>query len=243
MADDRMGTEGSAVILCVDDDPQILKALAANLRARGYTPLAAATGEDALTLAEQRRPDAVILDLGLPGISGIEVIDGLRCWTQVPILVLSARDGEQDKIAALDAGADDYVAKPFAIGELFARLRAALRRNRPTEAADIASLTTPDFMLDLATHRVTREGSEVRLTPTEWAIVELLVRHEGRLVTARHLLQTVWGPSYGTETNYLRVHLAHLRRKLEPVPSSPRYFLTDAGVGYRFVRPDVPPSG
>ena len=217
----------------VDDEPPILRALATNLRARGYTVDMAADGEEALALAARHRPDAVILDLGLPGISGIEVIEGLRGWTATPILILSARGAEHDKVAALDAGADDYVTKPFGMDELLARLRAALRRNAP--AAELAVVETPDFTVDLATKRVRRDdGGEVRLTPIEWGMVEVLVRNAGRLVSQRQLLQDVWGPQYGEETNYLRVHMAHIRRKLEPEPSRPRYFLTEPGMGYRF---------
>jgi two-component system KDP operon response regulator KdpE len=227
-------------VLAVDDEPQILRALGTNLRARGYDVDLAPTGEDALRLAADHRPDVVILDLGLPGISGREVIVGLRGWTDVPIIVLSARDAETDKIAALDAGADDYVTKPFGMGELLARLRAALRRG--ALAPEDAVVATPHFTVDLAAKRVTRDGGEVRLTPTEWHLVEVLVRNGGTLVTQRQLLQQVWGPQYGEETNYLRVHLAHIRRKLEPEPSRPRYFVTEPGVGYRFERPAPPPE-
>ena len=169
-------------------------------------------------------------------MSGLEVIRGLRGWTRVPIIILSARGGERDKVAALDAGADDYVTKPFGMDELFARLRAALRRVSPAEEA--AVITTPDFTVDLAAKVVTRNGDEVRLTPTEWGIVELLVRNEGKLITQRQLLQDVWGPQYGDETNYLRVHMAHIRRKLEPEQGRPRYFITEPGMGYRFHAPD-----
>jgi two-component system, OmpR family, KDP operon response regulator KdpE len=229
-------TPATHVILCVDDDEQILRALIANLRARDYEVLAASTGEEALRLASERHPDAVILDLGLPGMSGIDVIYGLRGWTAIPILVLSARDGEEDKIAALDAGADDYISKPFGMGELLARLRASLRR--ATTAADGADteamIVTPHFVIDLAAKQITNDQGEIRLTPTEWGLVEVLVRNTGRLLTGRQLLQHVWGPAYGDETNYLRVHMAHIRRKLEPVPGQARYFITEAGIGYRF---------
>ncbi len=222
-------------ILCVDDEPQILRALAANLRARGYEVDLAASGEEALHMAIAHHPDAVVLDLGLPGMSGIEVIEGLRGWSQVPIVVLSARDAESDKIEALDAGADDYVSKPFAMGELLARVRAALRRGMP--AVDVAILQTDDFTIDFANKRVTTAAGVARLTPTEWHLVEVLARNAGKLVTGRLLLQQVWGPQYGAETNYLRVHMAHIRRKLEPVPGRPRYFLTEPGIGYRFEKP------
>ncbi len=227
-------------ILCVDDEPQILRALAANLRARGYEVDLAMSGEEALSAAIARHPDAVILDLGLPGISGIDVIEGLRGWSQVPIVVLSARDTESDKILALDAGADDYVAKPFAMGELLARLRAALRRGLPV--MDAAVLQTDDFTVDFANKRVMTATGVAKLTPTEWHLVEVLTRNAGKLVTGRSILQQVWGPQYGAETNYLRVHMAHIRRKLEPVPGRPRYFLTEPGIGYRFEVP-VTPTG
>jgi two-component system, OmpR family, KDP operon response regulator KdpE len=238
-------------VLVVDDETPMLRALGTNLRARGYHVDLARTGEEALQLAARHRPDAVILDLGLPGISGIEVIEGLRGWTALPIIILSARGAEHDKVAALDAGADDYVTKPFGMDELLARLRAALRRIAP--APESAVVETPDFTVDLAAKRVTmpvdrrasgaaggdRAGAsgpdgEVRLTPTEWGLVEVLVRNAGKLVSQRQLLQDVWGPQYGEETNYLRVHMAHIRRKLEPVPSRPRYFITEPGMGYRF---------
>ena len=220
-------------ILVVDDEPQILRALAANLRARGYGVDLAGTGEAALTLAQRHRPDAVILDLGLPGMDGLEVIRGLRGWTDVPIVVLSVRGQEGEKVAALDAGADDYVTKPFGMGELLARVRAALRRGAPAE--EDAVVETAHFRVDRAAKRVTDgNGADVRLTPTEWAIVDLLVRNPGKLVSQRQLLHDVWGPTYDTETNYLRVYLAQIRRKLEPDPAHPRYFITEPRMGYRF---------
>jgi two-component system KDP operon response regulator KdpE len=224
--------DAPARVLVVDDEQPILRALGTNLRARGYIIDAALTGEDALAMAARHRPDAVILDLGLPGLSGIEVIEGLRGWTTVPIIILSARGAERDKVAALDAGADDYVTKPFGMDELLARLRASLRRNAP--APESALVETPDFVVDLAAKRVRRGDEEVRLTPTEWGLVEVLVRNAGKLVSQRQLLQDVWGPQYGEETNYLRVHMAHIRRKLEPEASRPRYFITEPGMGYRF---------
>lgn len=225
-------------VLCVEDEPHLLRTLGQNLRARGYDVDLAETGEQAVDLARLHRPDAVILDLGLPGMSGMDVIRSLRHWTTVPILVLSARDSEFDKIGALDAGADDYVSKPFGMGELLARLRAALRRPLPTDEQPL--VVTDHFTVDLASCRVTNPSGEVRLTPTEWHLVEVLVRHSGRLVTGRDLLQAVWGPQYGEETNYLRVHMAHIRRKMEPEPARPRYFHTEAGLGYRF---ELPESG
>lgn len=222
-------------VLCVDDEPHLLKTLGANLTARSYVVDLAATGERALELAASHRPDAVILDLGLPGISGLDVIRSLRHWSNVPIVVLSARDGELDKIAALDAGADDFVTKPFAMGELMARVRAALRRGTPTEEWPVVA--TAELTIDLTAHRASTARGEVRLTPTEWHVVEVLVKNSGRLVRSRDLLQQVWGEGYGSETNYLRVHMAHIRRKLEPDASSPRYFHTEPGAGYRFEPP------
>ncbi|MGA8041033.1 MAG: response regulator, partial [Acidimicrobiia bacterium] len=191
-------------ILIVDDELQIVRALGINLKALGYKVDAASTGEEALQKAANHRPDAVILDLGLPGLEGIDVIRGLRGWTHVPIIVLSVRDAEQDKIAALDAGADDYVTKPFGMGELLARLRAALRREAETND-DQPTVVTKDFTIDLSSKRVTRPGGdEIRLTPTEWGIVEVLVRHHGKLISQAQLLKEVWGPQYGEETKYLR---------------------------------------
>ncbi len=227
-------------VLCVDDEPHLLRTLGANLRARHYDVDLAPNGERALELAGANRPDAVILDLGLPGISGLEVIRSLRHWTTTPIVVLSARDGEFDKIAALDAGADDYVTKPFGMGELLARLRAALRRAAPADEAPV--LVSPDLTIDLANHRALTVRGEAKLTPTEWHVVEVLVRNSGRLVRGKDLLQQVWGPQYGEETNYLRVHMAHIRRKLEPDPGRPRYFITEPGSGYRFEPPTDGPS-
>jgi two-component system KDP operon response regulator KdpE len=219
-------------ILAVDDEPQILRALATNLRARGYEVDLAQTGEAALVLAARKHPDLVVLDLGLPGMDGVEVIQGLRGWTSVPIIVLSVREAERDKVAALDAGADDYVTKPFGMDELLARLRAALRRGKPAE--EEAVVETAHFKVDLSAKRVTTPSGEVRLTPTEWHVVEVLVRNAGKLVTQRQLLQEVWGPQYEKETNYLRVYLAQIRSKLEPDPARPRYFITEARMGYRF---------
>jgi two-component system, OmpR family, KDP operon response regulator KdpE len=219
-------------VLVVDDEPQILRALGINLRARGYDVDLAPDGERALDAAARHHPDVVVLDLGLPGIDGVDVIRGLRGWSQVPIVVLSVRDAEGDKVAALDAGADDYVTKPFGMDELLARLRAALRRTVPAE--EEALVETADFTIDLAAKKVRRDGEEVRLTPTEWHLVEVLVRNRGRLVAQRQLLQEVWGPQYHDETNYLRVFMAQVRRKLEPEPGHPRYFVTEPGMGYRF---------
>jgi two-component system KDP operon response regulator KdpE len=210
-----------------------------NLRARGYDVDQAGSGEEALHLAAARHPDVVLLDLGLPGVDGLGVIRGLRGWTNVPIVVLSVREAEADKVAALDLGADDYLTKPFGMDELLARLRAALRRHQPTVEEPV--IETPDFRVDLADRRVTAGGQEVHLTPTEWGILDVLLRHPGRLVSQRQLLQQVWGPGYERETNYLRVYLAQLRRKLEPDPARPRYLITEPGMGYRF-EPPAPPA-
>jgi two-component system KDP operon response regulator KdpE len=221
-------------VLVVDDEPQIVRALRINLAARGYQVVTAYDGTAALKAAAETRPDVVVLDLGLPDLDGNEVIAGLRGWTTVPILVLSARTDSSDKVEALDAGADDYVTKPFGMDELLARLRAAVRRAaRPTETGD-AVLETASFTVDLVAKKVHRNGVEVHLTPTEWGVLEVLVRNRGRLVSQKQLLQEVWGPSYATETHYLRVYLAQLRRKLEPEPARPRHLVTEAGMGYRF---------
>ncbi|MEU7552248.1 response regulator [Streptomyces sp. NPDC044571] len=225
-------------VLVVDDEPQIVRALVINLKARKYVVDAAADGAGALELAAARRPDVVVLDLGLPDMDGVEVIKGLRGWSRVPILVLSARHSSDEKVEALDAGADDYVTKPFGMDELLARLRAAVRRAEPLAGAgeDDVVVETDGFTVDLAAKKAVREGRDVRLTPTEWHLLEVLVRNGGRLVGQKQLLQEVWGPSYGTETNYLRVYMAQLRRKLEADPSRPRHFITEPGMGYRFER-------
>jgi len=233
-------------VLVVDDERQIRRALSLNFSARGYTVTEAGSGEAALSQIADDRPDIVLLDLGLPGMNGIAVIEALRGWTSVPIIVLTARDDERSKVLALEAGADDYVTKPFGMAELVARVRAALRRS-PETGTEIAVVATPDFSLDLAAHRafVGRESApdgtertEVRLTPTEWGIVNHLVRHPHRLVTYSQLILAVWGPDYEPDQNLLRVHMGHIRRKLEPDHTRPKYFITDAGVGYRF-QPEV----
>ncbi|KPH98293.1 MULTISPECIES: response regulator [unclassified Streptomyces] len=225
-------------VLVVDDEPQIVRALVINLKARKYEVDAASDGAGALELAAARHPDVVVLDLGLPDMDGVEVIKGLRGWTRVPILVLSARHSSDEKVEALDAGADDYVTKPFGMDELLARLRAAVRRAEPSAGAgeDEVLVETDGFTVDLAAKKAVREGRDVRLTPTEWHLLEVLVRNGGKLVSQKQLLQEVWGPSYGTETNYLRVYMAQLRRKLEADPSHPRHFITEPGMGYRFER-------
>jgi two-component system KDP operon response regulator KdpE len=220
-------------ILVVDDDQQLLRALRINLTARGYDVILAPDGATALAAAGRHPPDLVVVDLGLPDLDGVEVVEGLRGWSTVPVIVLSARDQEQSKVRALDAGADDYVTKPFGMDELLARVRAALRRGAPAPQAPV--VTTDAFTVDLATKRVTRDGTDVRLTPTEWHLLEVLVRNAGKLVPHKQLLQEVWGPRYESETNYLRVYLAQLRAKLERDPSRPRHLVTEPGIGYRFV--------
>jgi two-component system KDP operon response regulator KdpE len=220
-------------LLVIDDEARFLRALAISLRARGYDVETAASGEEGLEVAAHTHPDLVVLDLGLPGLEGLDVLRALRGWTSVPVIVLSARHDEQTKVEALDIGADDYVTKPFGMDELLARLRATLRRSVPGQ--DDPVIETPDFTIDLGAKRVRNgAGEDIRLTPIEWGIVTTLARNRGKLVTQRHLLQEVWGPQYETETEYLRVHLAAIRRKLEPTPSRPRYFVTEAGMGYRF---------
>jgi two-component system KDP operon response regulator KdpE len=230
-------------ILVVDDERPLLQALGVHLRARGYEVDLAETGEAALSRAATSPHDAAIVDLGLPGIDGIEVVHGLRGWTSMPILVLSARHQDSQKITALDAGADDYVTKPFSMGELLARLRAALRRVRPAEGVETPVVETDDFGIDLVNKRATdATGAEIKLTPTQWHLVEILVRNPGRLVSQRQLLSEVWGPSYTNQTNYLRQFMAQVRRKFEPDPAAPRYFLTEPGLGVRFVSEGDNPS-
>ncbi|QTG79466.1 response regulator [Arthrobacter crystallopoietes] len=219
-------------VLIVDDEPQILRALQINLNARGYQTLPAADGASALDQAAKHAVDVVILDLGLPDMDGIDVIRGLRGWTDVPIIILSARHASDEKVDALDAGADDYVTKPFDLNELLARVRAATRR--VGGAPESPTVETADFEISLIDKRVTRNGEAVRLTPIEWNILELLARNPGRLISQQQVLTHVWGPAYTKETQYLRVYIAQLRRKLEPDPARPRYLLTEAGMGYRF---------
>ncbi len=218
-------------VLIVEDEPQLLRALSINLRARRYDVVGAADGASALRAASASPPDLVILDLGLPDLDGTEVIAGLRGWTTVPIIILSARDRQADKVGALDAGADDYLTKPFGMDELLARVRAALRRAQP--GPDHPVVTTAAFTLDLGAKRATRDGTTVRLTPTEWHLIEILARNAGRLVTGGQLLREVWGPGRENDTNYLRVYMAQLRRKLEDDPSHPRHLITEPGLGYR----------
>ncbi|MFE5763989.1 response regulator [Streptomyces sp. NPDC056492] len=224
-------------VLVVEDDPQLVRALKINLQARKFDVEEASDGGSALRLAAARKPDVIVLDLGLPDMDGIEVIKSVRGWSRVPILVLSARHTSEDKIRALDAGADDYVTKPFSMDELLARLRAAARRREPgtaSQADKVAVVTTDGFTVDLVAKKVHRGEHTVRLTPTEWHLLEILITHPGRLITQSRLLLEVWGPSYGENTNYLRVYMAQLRRKLEADPSHPRYLITEPGMGYRF---------
>jgi two-component system KDP operon response regulator KdpE len=222
-------------VLVVEDDPQLVRALVINLQARKYGVDPAPDGATALRVAAARQPDVVVLDLGLPDMDGVDVIKALRGWTRVPILVLSARRASDEKVAALDAGADDYVTKPFSMDELLARLRAAVRRTETAPLAqETAMVTTDDFTIDLLAKKATRSGRDIRLTPTEWHLLEILVTSPGRLITQKHLLQEVWGVSQSNKTNYLRVYMAQLRRKLETDPSHPRYLITEPGMGYRF---------
>jgi two-component system, OmpR family, KDP operon response regulator KdpE len=227
-------------VLVVDDEPQILRALQINLRVRDYQVYTAATGAEALQQASRHPPDLVILDLGLPDLDGVEVIEGLRGWTAAPIIVLSGRADAVDKVAALDAGADDYVTKPFGMEELLARMRAVGRR--AIGDGDEPQVRIGDLVVDLAAKRViARDGADIRLTPTEWRLLEVLLRHPGKLLGRQYLLKEVWGPGYADAAGNLRLYMAQLRRKLEPDPSRPRWLLTEPGMGYRF-QPD-PVSG
>ena len=220
-------------VLVVDDEPQILRALRINLRVRNYEVDTAATGSEALTAAGRHPPDLVILDLGLPDLDGVQVIEGLRGWTQAPIIVLSGRADSTDKVEALDAGADDYVTKPFGMEELLARMRAAIRRIGPV--ADEPVIEFGGLVIDLAAKTVTRAGGEaIRLTPTEWHLLEVLLRNPAKLLTQRQLLTEVWGPGYADASGNLRLYIAQLRRKLEPDPARPRWLLTEPGMGYRY---------
>lgn len=234
-------------ILIVDDEPQILRALRINLRARRYEVFTAATAAEALSVAAAHPPDLVILDLGLPDMDGVEVIGGLRGWTSAPIIVLSGRADSTDKVAALDAGADDYVTKPFGMEELLARMRAAARRVGAAE--DLPRVRLGRLVVDLAAKRVTTDrwedtaaaaagNGDVRLTPTEWHLLEVLLRNPGKLLSQRQLLRDVWGPGYDNASGNLRLYMAQLRRKLEPDPARPRWLITEPGMGYRYQPPD-----
>jgi two-component system KDP operon response regulator KdpE len=227
-------------VLVVDDESQIRRALRTNLTVRGYDVIEAATGEQALVAATEHRVGVVLLDLGLPGMSGLEVLAQLRQHSDVPVIVLTVRDQEADKVAALDAGADDYVTKPFGMNELLARLRSQLRRAHAGGLAPAPLVGNPHFTVDLNAGRVTdSDGRQVRLTPKEWGIVAALARRPGQLVPQTDLLHEVWGPRYGQEANYLRVYMTQIRKKLEPEPHNPRYFLTEPGIGYRLERTGV----
>ena len=231
-----MSNENSAptsVALVIDDEPQIRRLLRITLEANGYRVFDAATGQDGIVQAAQRRPDVVLLDLGLPDLDGITVLQRLREWSRVPVIILSVRDREDDKIAALDAGADDFVTKPFSTGELLARLRAALRHLQP-QGVD-AVFHVGDLEVDLSARVVRKDGQEVKLTPTEYSLLRLFVTHAGKVLTHRQLLTEVWGPKAVEQTHYLRVHIAHLREKLEAVPGQPDFIRTEPGIGYRFV--------
>ena len=231
-------------VLVVDDEPQILRALRINLRVRHYDVHVAATGTEALEVAGRYPPDLVILDLGLPDLDGVEVIQGLRGWTKAPIIVLSGRADSIDKVEALDAGADDYVTKPFGVEELLARMRAAVRRTGAAE--DLPRVQLGPLTVDLAAKRVTRQvpvpagtaqgaqSEDIRLTPTEWHLLEVLLRNPGKLLSRNQLLTEVWGPGYADATGNLRLYMAQLRRKLEPDPARPRWFITEPGMGYRY---------
>ena len=231
-ADDTTPTT-PIVVLVIDDDPPIRRFLKAGLGNEGYTFVEAATGQEGVTQAATRAPDLVLLDLGLPDIDGFEVVRRIREWSQVPIIVLSARGQEGDKIRALDSGADDYVTKPFSMGELNARMRVALRHRNTTAEGESGVLTALDLQIDLARRRVTVGDVDVRLTPIEYRLLATLARHAGRVLTHEHLLREVWGPGYTSQTHYLRVYMAQLRHKIERDPARPRLLLTEPGVGYR----------
>lgn len=219
-------------VLVVDDEPQLVRALQINLEAEGYTVTTAADGAKALRAAASHPPDALVLDLGLPDMDGTEVIRKLRAWTELPIIVLSARHGSTDKVEALDAGADDYVTKPFGLDELLARLRAVERRSWPVRHT--AAIEAGDLAIDLMAATVSRAGQRLRLTPREWGVLQLLVENRGRLVSQQQILNEVWGPAYEKETHYLRIYVGQLRRKLEEDPARPQHLITEPGMGYRF---------
>jgi two-component system KDP operon response regulator KdpE len=224
-------TPHSPVVLIIDDEIQIRRLLRVTLEGNGYRVFEAAGGQEGLVEAAQRHPDIVVLDLGLPDMDGLMVLQRLREWSEAPVLVLSVREGEEDKVAALDRGADDYMNKPFSTAELLARLRAARRRAQPV--ADNAVFHSGPMQVDLSSRLVTLKGREIKLTPTEYSLLRLLVRNAGKVVTHRQILKEVWGPNYAEQTHYLRVYMAHLREKLETEPSRPELLLTEPGVGYR----------
>lgn len=223
----------ATVVLVIDDEPQIRRLLRVTLETNGYEVFDAATGQDGITQAAQWRPEIILLDLGLPDLDGVEVLKRIREWSRVPVIILSVRDRENDKIAALDAGADDFVTKPFGGGELLARLRTTLRRSQPQPAEAI--FRTSDLEVDLSTRLVRKNGQEVKLTPTEYSLLRLLIVHSGKVLTHRQLLAEVWGPNAVEQTQYLRVHIAHLREKLEDDPARPQFLITEPAVGYRAV--------
>jgi two-component system, OmpR family, KDP operon response regulator KdpE len=227
-------------VLIIDDEVQIRRLLRVTLEANGYRAIEAATGQEGLVEAAQRRPDVIILDLGLPDMDGTEVLKRLREWSQAPVLVLSVREAELDKVSALDLGADDFMTKPFSTAELLARLRVAQRHAQPI--ADNAVFTCGNLQVDLSSRIVTRKGQEVKMTPTEYSLLRLLVRNAGKVVTHRQILKEVWGPSYVEQTHYLRVYMAHLREKIETDPSRPELLITEAGVGYRLMVPPAQPE-
>lgn len=220
-------------ILVIDDELQIRKLLRVSLSAHGYQIEEAATAGDGITMTTMTKPDMIILDLGLPDMDGKEVIKKIREWSQVPIIILTARDQEQEKIEALDAGADDYVTKPFGVGELMARMRVSLRRAAQSE--DEPVITCGDLSIDLALRRVSVEGREVKLTPTEYDIMKVLAQHAGKVMTHKQLLKAVWGTAFNEDTHYIRVYIGQLRRKIEANPTQPRYIITESGVGYRLM--------
>ncbi len=226
-------TVHAATVLVIDDETQIRRLLRVCLEANGYRVEEAATGQDGIAQAAQRHPDVVILDLGLPDLDGVAVLDRLREWSRVPVVVLSVRDREEDKIAALDHGADDYVTKPFRTGELLARLRVALRHAQP--APEMTVFRNDELEVDLAARVVRLKGREVKLTATEYSLLRLLVQHAGKVLTHRQILREVWGPNAVAQTHYLRVYIAHLREKLETEPARPQLILTEPGVGYRLL--------
>jgi len=223
----------ATIALVIDDEPQIRRLLRVTLEANGYSVIDAATGQDGIVQAAQARPEIILLDLGLPDLDGVEVLKRIREWSRVPVIILSVRDREHDKIAALDAGADDFVTKPFGSGELLARLRTTLRRSQPQPAGAI--FRAGKIEVDLAARIVRKSGAEIKLTPTEYALLRLLVVHAGKVITHRQLLTEVWGPNAVEQTHYLRVHIAHLREKLEENAAQPKFILTEPGVGYRGV--------
>ncbi len=229
-------SDGKPHVLVVDDERPIRRFLNASLSAHGFTVEEATTGQDALRLVTEHHPDLIILDLGLPDIDGIQVTKRLREWTQVPIIILSVRDREEDKIEALDSGADDYLTKPFGLGELMARIRVALRRTTTVEEEPLYHVGSLE--IDMSTRQVRLNGAEINLTPTEYDILRTLVQKAGKVITHRQLLRSVWGVSYESESHLLRVNISNLRRKIEPDPTQPQFLLTEPGVGYRFRSPD-----